>query len=273
MTTAEIVPVQDVSALEALDPAAREIAVTQYLTDARDRLAFALQATGPEAVAAIKAEIATAAEATKQLGLSKEIQSDAQEMVRRAEYALGKAIRAGQERGEILKRQDGGGPRSDYMRGDQVIHVDRNADDTSISSPVSPSAFAPKHELSRSDGSGIYDLVDGVTEPEFEAALTDARAEGNLSRANVVRKIKGEQPKPSGERHELLRRTRRVKSNELVAGTVEAVAIPASLLDLIDFSELNREDLGEWISSLSESIKTLRALRSRLEKELNCGQV
>lgn len=36
------------------------------------------------------------------LGLSKEIQQDAHEMVRRrAEYAVGKAIRAGQERGEI----------------------------------------------------------------------------------------------------------------------------------------------------------------------------
>ncbi|MGA4670049.1 hypothetical protein ACPCG0_09675 [Propionibacteriaceae bacterium Y1923] len=44
------------------------------------------------------------AEATKQLGLSKEIRDDATEMVRRAEYALGKAIRKGQAEGTVTSR-------------------------------------------------------------------------------------------------------------------------------------------------------------------------
>jgi hypothetical protein len=71
---------------------------------ARDWLATAVETTGPEQIAAAKAEIATAAEAIKQLGLSKEIRADAAEMVRHAEYALAKSIRKGQAEGTVAAR-------------------------------------------------------------------------------------------------------------------------------------------------------------------------
>lgn len=58
--------------------------------------------------------IATVAETSKQLGLSKEIKQDAEVMVRRAERSLGKAIREGQERGEIRKQ----GERSPHKQDD-----------------------------------------------------------------------------------------------------------------------------------------------------------
>lgn len=45
-----------------------------------------------------------------------------------------------------------------------------------------------RDELSR----GPYAMSDGVTDDEFEEALDQAKAEGNLSRANVVRRVKGE---------------------------------------------------------------------------------
>ncbi len=129
--------------------------------------------TGPEQIAAAKAEIATAAEATKQLGLSKEIQLDAQEMVRRAEYALGKAIRKGQAEGEIATH--GGGRRST----------------TATPSLKSPSEFASKQELSGAGHGqpGIYALADTPAD-HFDAAIDEAKAEGNLSRANVARKAR-----------------------------------------------------------------------------------
>ncbi len=119
---------------------------------------------------------------TKQLGLSKEIQQDAQEMVRRAEYALGKAIRAGQEQGEIRKQ------------GEVVQAYDRWSGDvqrTDNSTKASPTDFVSMNELSGADSNGIYALVDNVPESQFEEALTEARDEGNLSRANVVRKVQG----------------------------------------------------------------------------------
>lgn len=39
-------------------------------------------------------------------------------------------------------------------------------------------------------GDGIYALADNVDPEEFETALEAAKAEGNLTRANVVRKVK-----------------------------------------------------------------------------------
>ncbi len=117
---------------------------------------------------------------TKQLGLSKDIQQDAQEMVRRAEYALGKAIRAGQDRGEIRTKADGGWPTHSEVLGSQG---------TEYSKP-GPTDFASHSELA-GKGLGIYAMVDDVPPDQFEEALSEARDEDNLSRANVVRKVQG----------------------------------------------------------------------------------
>lgn len=151
-----------------------ELAVSDYLTRARDWLATAVEKTGPEQIAAAKAEIATAAEATKQLGLSKEIQLDAQEMVRRAEYALGKAIRKGQAEGTVRSQSDG----------------ISNARVTPSESLHKVGDFGTYGEMYGRDGqSGVLGLADDIPDPDdFEGAITEAKAEGNLSRANVARK-------------------------------------------------------------------------------------
>lgn len=155
--------------LGEVSPAQREAAVTAYLESARDRLSLALDASGPEAVAALKAEIATAAEATRQLGLSREIQTDAQEMVRRAEFSLGRAIRAGQAEGTIAKT-------GDNQHGREVEGLAHRKSLTSEFLPGGPATVQ------------TYAMAD-AGEQAFEAALTEARAEGNVSRANVVRKL------------------------------------------------------------------------------------
>jgi hypothetical protein len=253
MTSTEVVPVGNLAELDTLDPQAREIAVTQFLTDARDRLAFALQATGPEAVAAIKAEIATAAEATKQLGLSREIQQDAQEMVRRAEYALGKAIRAGQERGEVATRG------ASAFQGNQ--HVP-SAEVQSQRFTSSPAEFIANTD----ESAAAYAFADAPVE-QFEAALSDARAEGNLSRANVVRKIKGETLKPAG-RNELMRGMRRIDPNRVIRETVlslEGTRLSLELLEPHHFTELDDSEIDWWRDSLTQSIRALNKLRKELD--------
>lgn len=305
MTSTELVPVHDRAEIEALDPAAREIAVTRLLSEARNQLALAVQMTGPEAISEVKAQAAMAATATKQLGMSKEIQADAQEMVRRCEYALGKAIRAGQEAGEIRRQ---GEITQSFDRWNGEVHQTEN------STKDSPYDFASKAELTGKTGTdGIYALAE-ADHPEFEAALTDAKAEGNLSRANVVRKIKGikadgltpvekltrlRQLAPTGTTasaiarelgvtetyvrdrarehgieivaEKVTRNTRRLDANRVIGSIViEAAALVSpSLLAQVDFGDLDREQLGEWISSLSESEKALRSLRRDLEKELH----
>lgn len=57
---------------------------------------------------------------------------------------------------------------------------------------------------SQEDGTATHAVTDGVSNERFDEAIDEAKAEGNLSRANVVRKVPGQDPKPIG-RPELLR--------------------------------------------------------------------
>lgn len=169
----------DMAALDALPAASQELVITRMLDQSRQWLDRALEATNPARdVADFKAFIATVAEAAKQKKLSEGIQLDAVEMVRRSERALGVAIRKGQAAGEIGGKSNG------------AAHRDAERDQVVTNNLVlpSPTAFANKYELSNSQG-GIYDMTDDVTDEQFDAALAEAKGEGNLSRANVVRKV------------------------------------------------------------------------------------
>lgn len=254
--SADLVPTDHMAALDSMDPATREVAVTRMLDEARSWLAHAVETTGPQAIASFKAQMATVAEATKQLGLSKEIQLDAAEMVRRSERGLGVAIRQGQEVGEIAKPGDIGG-------------VPPNARGRVINTTSRPSDFVSTHELS-ANGAGIYHLTDGVTDDQFDEAITEARAEGNLSRANVVRKVKPGPPKPTGDRPEVLRKTRRIDSERVIGNAIADAGLPPrSVFDEVDYTALPDQRLDEWVHSLTSHITDLRSLRTRLMKEMD----
>lgn len=102
----------------------------------------------------------------------KEMAFDAQlsatEIVRRCERRIRELVRIGQESGEIKGRG---------AIGQTSGQLPRPVDDF----------FANNYEKE-----GIYAMTDGVSEEQFEEALQAAKAEGNLSRANVVRKVKPE---------------------------------------------------------------------------------
>lgn len=167
------------------------VAVTDYLTKARNWLSTAVEKSTPLGIAGAKVEIAVAAEATKQLGLSKEIQDEAAEMVRRAEYTLRKAVTKAQEAGEIVSRED------NLIRGNS-----RNA--PSDISRATPSEFFSGPAEHR-DANAM-----GALEPhQFEAVLHEAKAEGNLSRANVARKAREATGSPSAPKRKALTDTAR----------------------------------------------------------------
>lgn len=179
MTTTDIVPAENIAALDTLDAASREVAITGMLDQARTWLAHAVESSAPaQDIANFKAYIATAAETARRLKVSKEIQVDAEVMVRRTERALGQAIRTGQEHGEIAVRGQGADVRPPRA------HRDRS--DSGISLPT---AFATAAELS-GNGGGIYAMTDDVTDEQFDQALQAAQDEENVSRANVVRKVR-----------------------------------------------------------------------------------
>jgi hypothetical protein len=129
-------------------------------------------------VAGHKAKAVTVQTATKELGMSKEAQELAAEAVRRAEWALGRAIRKGQAEGEIATREDSLRP-----GGLVVDHPDNEK-------PRPVTDFATRGELYGSQrATGILDLADAFPDPrQLDAAIAAAKAEGNLSRANVARK-------------------------------------------------------------------------------------
>lgn len=268
-TAAELVPVENLAELETLDPATREIAVTHMLGEARGWLAHALESTGPKQMAEFKAFVATIAETTKQLNLSKEIQLDAVEMVRRAERGVGLAIRRGQGEGAIATKEDSlipGGP-----NGKAALEGGNPSFQKS-----SPTDYVSRNDLSGGGSTtGIYDLTDDISDDEFDRALDEAKDEGNLSRANVVRKAKGEdKPKPPG-RPEHLRGMRHIDPNRVMRETViatEGVHFTLDILEPHHYQQLNEEDVVLWVSSLTDSIRALNRL-NRILKELTHDRV
>lgn len=156
-------------------------------------LAEALEHGDLDALANAKGYAETLRVATVQKQLGKDAELSAQELVRRAERCIGLGIRKGQEAGRVVKAGDiGGGGRGGQKaaesRTSSYQHLDR------------PTDFATSHEL-WANGTGIYALTDDVSDDDFEQAVEEAKAERNLSRANVVRKARGEPSQSStGER-------------------------------------------------------------------------
>lgn len=175
--------------------------ITRALMESKSWLTVATVGTDPTPIAEFKAWAATVAEMTKQKGLAKEIQLDALEMVRRAERGIGLAIRNGQDAGGIATREEMRSYAGRASAASRNLHQQDNREPFNQKEeqktcgfllprkPV-PSDFATQSELTNSDA-GIYHLTDYVSDEEFEEAVTEARGERNLSRANVVRKIRG----------------------------------------------------------------------------------
>jgi hypothetical protein len=117
------------------------------------------------------------AEAIHCYAVQAELGADAQlaaaEIVRRAERRIGELVREGQDLGEIRRRGDGGGdPR----------YVDPHRKQMRIS----PTEFFPNGQAAHE----TYTITDDVSAEEFEVALGQAKSERNLTRANVVRKVR-----------------------------------------------------------------------------------
>lgn len=276
------------------------VSVVSMLEKAKTWLATAVDATGPEEIAAAKAQIRTAEVYARELHLSKEIQDDAAELVRRAEYAVNRSIRLGQERGEIATATE-----SKSYAG-KVRQL--GADYAELNPPKpSPSSFLERHEWNNSQG-GISDLD---VEPEaFEQAIKAAKVEGNLSRANVVRKVKAQQspatlsrqqradliedlaaqgyssrqmPTKVGVSEETVRqiardfdieipadravgRTRRINSAQIVENTATALEGLVMGVELIDYAAVDSATASRWAGSLTESMRALNRF-VRLTKE------
>ncbi|GAC1377598.1 MAG: hypothetical protein NVSMB4_07000 [Acidimicrobiales bacterium] len=247
-TSADLVPTANLAMLDALDPVAREIAVTGLLDQARTWLATAVQATEPRPAAEFKAFIATVHETTKQLGLSKAIQVDAQEMVRRAERGVGNAIREGREAGTVKSIRDGG-PRGDYERNGSVVRV--KSDPLRDENKMSTSDF-----FSNGNEHNQVNAMTDASDEDFEEALSAAKAEDNLSRANVVRKLKGEVKKPT-PRPEQMRGTHHPKTARIVEQTALTLSGLVMGLAMVEHGSVSDEVKAEYGDHMKDALRQI----------------
>jgi len=101
-----------------------------------------------------------------------------QEMVRRAERGVGLAIRKSQASGDVVPPGSNGGPQADYERNGQTVRVTHPVRNENRMSPSE--VFA-----NGTDCVQTYAVTD-VSDARFDEALTEAKDEGNLSRASAA---------------------------------------------------------------------------------------
>lgn len=221
----------------------REASAVAMLSQAISALTTAVESMPITEVVNIKAQVATIATATKELGMSKEAQELAAEAVRRAEWAVRRATKKAQEAGELSDRLT------------NLRNNPRNDGTSTTSLPTPRDMFASEAEYRDA-------LVMGELEPsEFEEVLAEAKAEGNLSRANVARKAKGI---ACGTTRRIARPEAEKTLNALDLYLSKAARAASSLTP--DQIRRIKPKADLWTVGLRESVETLQRLLTSLEE-------
>lgn len=158
---------------------------------AKEWLAQAVEQGEIDQIVEVKSQAEAIRVYTMQKQLGKDAELAAAEIVRRAERGIGLAIRRGQETGEIRKQGYYSPPRKPYQarRGGRLVTI-RASNEAGVreTNSRSPRAFFSSGD----DGNLTYAVTDGVSDEQFESAIDQAKSEQNLSRKNVVRKVRAE---------------------------------------------------------------------------------
>jgi hypothetical protein len=213
-------------------------------------------------------ECKSQAEAIRVYTMSKQLGKDAElaatEIVRRAERGIGLATRRGQAEGTIRRHGENHGHGGDYERNGKTVHVAVRP----VDNKVSPGEYAGNGNARVA----TYVMTDGVSDEDFEEAVSDARGEGNLSRANLVRKIQARKPPAPLPQRNTKRHPggRKPHADTLLhcvlqlQGTVERLAIELS--GGLDES-VSPTQAGNWADDLTKVIRPLSHLRIQLKEK------
>lgn len=186
--------------------------------------------------------------ATMQKQLGKDAELAAQELVRRAERCIGLGIRAGQEAGVIRRR------------GERVVNRNQHmaaAPQEPENSKSSPNEYFSNHE----EQSDAYRMTDDVSDDQFETAIAEARAEGSLARANVIRKISPEKAPAATERSEWHYRKRHIDVERIIEETVLMLSgLAIGLNQIEDYSSLDTEKRLQWLEALREPLSAINRM-------------
>jgi hypothetical protein len=205
---------------------------------------------------------------TVQKQLGKDAELAAAELVRRAERGIVLAIRKGQERGEIETRTDALSRASRSRR----LFGDRSVDTESITKE-SVASFVSADEMT-GNGAGIAHLADGVTDDQFDAAIEKAKAEGNLSRANVVRKVRNTTAPPPSKlampqppRYGSGNRRKHLQVLQALTATLDGATHAADAITDLDGS-VTQEEAAQLARDLSRQIQSLNRIKALLKERI-----
>lgn len=182
----------------------------------------------------------------RQKGMAVEAQLAAAEIQRRCERRIGELVKHGQEVGEIRTSGDGG-PK-----------------DPSFAKEGSHAKPGPNDFFNGNDDKTHAYAMAAATDEEFDGALAEAREEGNISRANVVRKVKGE-PAKAPDRSEWHHKTRRIDSNRILSTLAQELDAAASGLDLIVPDDLDPDLVAECTTTIKTAVATINRHLRRIQ--------
>lgn len=166
-------PITNLATFEGLDDADRAHTIGKLIVEVHDWLAKADDDKTPvwefSSTRAYAADLVTA---ITRLSLNTDLRLDALLVLRLAERAVGKAVRRDQAAGEL----------GSLATNNPGHNQHQNPPAKKLPSPTPYVGIGTTAHL-------IYQMTDNVTDAQFNAALQQAKSEGRLSRANVVRKI------------------------------------------------------------------------------------
>lgn len=286
----ELVPIVDAQEIAQLPIEARGQLITQALVESKSWLAVATKGTDPTPIAEFKAWAATVAEMTKQKGLAEDIQLDALEMVRRAERGIGVAIRNGQEAGTFrtqtdnLRKDSAFSPREKACPSDFFPGGGTQAETYAMTDGVSDSQFEEALDAAREEKNlGRRNVVRKIRSILPLTQRLDEIAElakNGASSRQIAKQLGGTERTGTRIRRlakdngidipadRVVGKTARIDPERVIRETLWTLEGVRQGLDLIrpeDFDGFSSEQVGEWLSSLKESLRCLR----RFEKELN----
>lgn len=168
--------------LGRVSPDSARAMVRRALTESHEWLRVAMQTTDPEPLVELRCWADALATAVRKRRLGGSIELDCAEILRWAERGVGVVVRAGQSAGQIRTHLDGGGVHEPGLRGSRSpTEIER-----ATAAKASPSLFfTNKQQLTET-----YLMTDDVSDDRFDLAIARCKAEGNLSRANVIRKVR-----------------------------------------------------------------------------------
>jgi hypothetical protein len=111
-----------------------------------------------------------------------------------------------------------------------------------------------------------YAMAD-VTEGKFARAMERAKAEGNMTRSNVIKTLQEDPPMPTNARPKHLHKTRHLDVDKMIQtsiDTLHGVFLGIDALDEADWEALTPANARQYHIALNDLVGELRRFREKV---------